>query len=90
MFLKKMFDITCKKNDVSRSNTFYNASFVFNIATINALTFGTAFKEWKFFQYELDRLRFIDWMTCPVCDIAQHSVHVDGNMKLYRFESPGG
>ena len=69
---------------------FIMLAFVFKVATINAVTFGTAFKEWKFFQYELDKLRFIDWMTCPVCDIAQHSVHVDGNMKLYRFKSAGG
>ena len=48
-------------------------------------------KEWKFLQYELDCLQGLDWMKCPSCSISisQHSCHVDGNMKLYRFNTPG-
>ena len=26
-------------------------------------------------------------MKCPSCSIFQHSCHVDGNMKLYRFKT---
>lgn len=48
-----------------------------------------SFKEWKYCQVELDKLRCIDWMECPSCSQHQHSVHVDGNMKLYRFKSAG-
>ena len=59
------------------------------VATINPTIFGIALKEWKFFQSELDKLRHIDWMECPCCNVSQHSVHVDGNMKLYRFKSTG-
>lgn len=60
------------------------------LGTINIAAFATSFKEWKFCQYELDLSgRGINWMKCPVCDTQQHSVHVDGNMKLYRFKSAG-
>lgn len=59
------------------------------IATINCKTFGTAFKEWKFCQYKLDEICLMDWMKCPPCEESQHSVHVDGNMKLYCFKSAG-
>lgn len=55
--------------------------------TINATAFNISFKEWKFCQFELDKLRCLDWMECPACSDCQHSVHVDGNMKLYRFKS---
>lgn len=47
------------------------------------------FKEWKYCQHELNILRHMDWMKCPACNDFQHSVHVDGNMKLYRFKSAG-
>jgi hypothetical protein len=28
-------------------------------------------------------------MECPACEQQQHSVHIDGNMKLYRYKSAG-
>ena len=28
-------------------------------------------------------------MECPACALYQHSCHVDGNMKLYRYKSSG-
>jgi len=57
--------------------------------TINHSTFSRSFKEWKFCQYELCRLQGMDWFRCPTCSISQHSCHVDGNMKLYRYQSSG-
>lgn len=59
------------------------------VPTINATSFNTSFKEWKFCQFELDSIRKKRWMSCPTCTKSQHSVHVDGNMKLYRFKSAG-
>ena len=61
----------------------------FQIGTINISTFSRSFKEWKFCNFELDQLQMKDWMKCPPCTIQQHSAHVDGNMKLYRFKTAG-
>ena len=30
-----------------------------------------------------------NWLKCPCCSINQHSCHIDGNMKLYRYKSSG-
>ena len=46
------------------------------MGTINSKTFGTSFREWKFCQFELNRLRQINWMECPACEHQQHSVHI--------------
>lgn len=59
------------------------------VGTINSNSFSCAFKEWKYCQYKVNILRHMDWMKCPACEDSQHSVHVDGNMKLYRFKSAG-
>ncbi|XP_032232016.2 uncharacterized protein LOC116605656 isoform X1 [Nematostella vectensis] len=59
------------------------------IPTINASTFRTSFQEWKYLQFEINSICHMDWMQCPACSDDQHSVHVDGNMKLYRFKSAG-
>ena len=56
---------------------------------INATTFGSAFREWKYCKYELDLLMRKDFFKCPCCNLDQHSAHVDANMKLYRFKSAG-
>lgn len=58
-------------------------------STINSTTFSRSFREWKFCQHELVKLQRLDWMKCPPCTVDQHSCHVDGNMKLYRYKSPG-
>ncbi|KAK3745571.1 hypothetical protein QZH41_009877, partial [Actinostola sp. cb2023] len=58
-------------------------------AVINSTAFTRSFKEWKFCQHELNLLSYQDWMKCPPCSISQHSCHVDGNMKLYRYKSSG-
>ena len=47
-------------------------------------------KEWKFCQFELGHLQGHNLIICPTCSIFQHSCHVDGNMKLYRYSSSGG
>ncbi|CAH3160482.1 unnamed protein product [Porites evermanni] len=57
--------------------------------TISHATFSRSFKEWKFCQFELEGLQGLDWVKCPTCSIFQHSCHVDGNMKLYRYKSSG-
>ena len=57
---------------------------------INVSTFSRSFREWKYCQHEIDMLMHKDWMVCPPCHLDQHSVHIDGNMKLYRYNSAGG
>ncbi|XP_028410581.1 uncharacterized protein LOC114533276 isoform X3 [Dendronephthya gigantea] len=75
-------------------NSFVKSLEMFSIqkgrmGTINSKTFGSSFREWKYCQYELNKLRHINWMECPACEQQQHSVHMDGNMKLYRYKSAG-
>ncbi|KAJ7337885.1 hypothetical protein OS493_008043 [Desmophyllum pertusum] len=57
--------------------------------TITANTFNRSFKEWKFCTYEVQITQGLSWMECPTCSLYQHSCHVDGNMKLYRYECSG-
>lgn len=37
----------------------------------------------------MDMLQQKNWMECPSCHDDQHSCHVDGNNKLYRYKSAG-
>lgn len=53
--------------------------------TINSVTFSRAFQEWRNCQYEIANVKKEPLFTCPACDTSQHSVHIDGNKKLYRF-----
>ncbi|XP_057311085.1 uncharacterized protein LOC130648956 isoform X2 [Hydractinia symbiolongicarpus] len=46
------------------------------------------FKEWNFWVYERD-IQGKNWLECPSCEVNQHSCHVDGNAKLYRYKSSG-
>lgn len=48
--------------------------------------FHRAFKEWCFAMHELDVLQGKQWADCPSCFGSQHSCHVDGNAKLYRYK----
>ena len=45
-----------------------------------------AFKEWCLWSNHKDELQQRNWLECPACDGQQHSCHVDGNCKLYRFK----
>ncbi|XP_028415546.1 uncharacterized protein LOC114538616 isoform X3 [Dendronephthya gigantea] len=54
---------------------------------INASVFHCAFKEWCFAMHEVDILQEKQWANCPSCFRSQHSCHVDGNAKLYRYNS---
>lgn len=56
---------------------------------ITPTTFSRSFKEWKFCMYEVEIIKGLSWMVCPTCALDQHSCHVDGNMKLYRYQSSG-
>lgn len=52
-------------------------------------SFSNAFKEYCFCNYELEKIQQKKWMECPCCSIKQHSCHVDGNCKLYRYRNSG-
>ena len=48
--------------------------------------FDTTFKEWNFWIYQKDSVMQKNWLECPACSDEQHSCHVDGNAKLYRYK----
>ncbi|XP_046856056.1 uncharacterized protein LOC124449149 [Xenia sp. Carnegie-2017] len=52
---------------------------------INSVTFRKSFAEWSHCQHEIDLLHEQTWKNCPPCSIDQHSCHIDGNQKVYRF-----
>ncbi|XP_065901149.1 uncharacterized protein [Dysidea avara] len=53
--------------------------------TINPVVFSKAFSEWKYCNFELKKMTKTPLLECPACYQGQHSVHIDGNRKLYRF-----
>jgi len=55
--------------------------------TINQVVFTKAFSEWKYCNFELKNVLKSPGpsLECPACYKGQHSVHIDGNRKLYRF-----
>ncbi|XP_066918229.1 uncharacterized protein, partial [Clytia hemisphaerica] len=58
-----------------------------NMGKITPTIFSTSFKEWCFCQHQIERIQKKNWMQCPSCTFDQHSCHVDGNCKLYRYRS---
>ncbi|CAB3983368.1 Hypothetical predicted protein [Paramuricea clavata] len=60
-----------------------------NFGSVNPRTFTKAFREWKYFYYEMEKEQSKQWMLCPSCHSDQHSCHVDGNMKLCRYKHSG-
>ena len=40
-------------------------------------------------QFELQELTCSDFMTCEACGPAPQMIHMDGNFKLYRYQSSG-
>uniref|UniRef100_A0A7M5XED2 CxC3 like cysteine cluster domain-containing protein n=2 Tax=Clytia hemisphaerica TaxID=252671 RepID=A0A7M5XED2_9CNID len=57
--------------------------------TINANTFVQVYREYNFAQYEIEKRLSFSWFDCPACGDQQHSCHVDGNCKLYRYKTSG-
>lgn len=55
------------------------------VGPINSATFSKAFDEWRYFNFEIHCLQQSCCTDCPCCSVSQHSVHVDGNKKLYRY-----
>ena len=53
--------------------------------TINPVTFSKSFEEWRYCQYEIKKMKGDPLFECLCCVPQQHSVHVDGNRKLYRY-----
>ena len=68
----------------------YNSIIYLKNGIINQTTFSVCFKEWNFWKHEKDTLEGKNWLECPACEINQHSCHVDGNAKLYRYRTSGG
>lgn len=55
------------------------------VPRINPTAFSKSFQEWRYCRYELKRLKKEALFECPACYDHQHSVHINGNRKLYRF-----
>ncbi|XP_072045397.1 uncharacterized protein [Amphiura filiformis] len=55
-------------------------------STINHPMFSRAIAEYANYLSELDMIKHQDHLKCPPCTINQHSAHVDGNHKLYRYK----
>lgn len=90
----KKWDILQKRLPGSSESGFLRSLQDFSVSrgrvgVINDTAFSSAFKEWKFCSHEINKLQFKDLMVCPTCATYQHSVHVDGNAKLYRYKSAG-
>eukprot|EP00794_Sanderia_malayensis_P001096 gene1096-440_t len=57
--------------------------------TVNKTAFAQCYKEWKFCHMQTEVMQMKNLFECPSCSIQQHSSHVDGNCKLYRYKSSG-
>lgn len=60
-------------------------SMFLQVGSVNATTFSKAFHEWRYCQFSMRKLRQSPLFECPCCVPIQHSVHLDGNKKLYRY-----
>ena len=67
------------------SNTNLSSLLYLQAGMVNPATFSKAFNEWRYFNFEIQRYKGLDGFVCPCCQDQQHSVHVDGNKKLYRY-----
>ncbi|XP_064390969.1 uncharacterized protein LOC135338816 isoform X2 [Halichondria panicea] len=55
------------------------------VGSLNPATFGKAFREWRYSKFSIGELKHSPLFDCPCCTPEQHSVHFDGNKKLYRY-----
>ena len=67
----------------------FDHNFYWQIPRIQKDAFSKAFKEFKYLQYELSKMREFDAFECPPCHVSQHAAIFDGNMKTYRYKSAG-
>ena len=67
------------------SNTNLSSLLYLQAGMVNPATFSKAFNEWRYFNFEIQRYKGLDGFVCPCCQDQQHSVHVDGNKKLYHY-----
>ncbi|XP_028403973.1 uncharacterized protein LOC114526573 [Dendronephthya gigantea] len=92
--LFRLWDIFQKRMPGTSQKSFLEGLEEFSLSKgrsgiINPTIFSIAFKEWKYCQFEIESLKGMNWMECPCCEKEQHSCHVDGNMKLYRYKHSG-
>ncbi|XP_030838107.1 uncharacterized protein LOC105443805 isoform X2 [Strongylocentrotus purpuratus] len=52
---------------------------------INKTALSRALTEFRYCQHTMKGLKETNQMTCPACSHGQHSAHVDGNFKVYRY-----
>ena len=93
LYCESLIHVVSSVQYVCRERTdhiyFCNAFCFVKTGIINPTVFSVAFKEWKYCQFELESMKGVNWMECPCCEKEQHSCHVDGNMKLYRYKNSG-
>ena len=47
--------------------------------------FVHVFREYQHLKFDVEQLCSLSWQEFPDCGDQQHSCHVDGNNKLYRY-----
>jgi hypothetical protein len=57
------------------------------VGCINTYSFSKAFNKGQYYQCEHGLIQWLPYFTCPSCFADQHSVHLDGNKKLYWYSS---
>ncbi|XP_065909643.1 uncharacterized protein [Dysidea avara] len=55
------------------------------VPVINQTTFMKSFEEYRYMRLDILKLKKHPLLQCPACFEDHHSMHVDGNRKLYRF-----
>jgi len=45
-----------------------------------------AYREWRCNEWEMDKAAQLSSTDCPACTDVRHSIHTDGNMKLYIYD----
>ena len=58
---------------------------IIQVPVINQTTFMKSFEEYRYMRLDILKLKKHPLLQCPACFEDHHSMHVDGNRKLYRF-----
>ncbi|XP_072041208.1 uncharacterized protein [Amphiura filiformis] len=88
MDLIRWFDTLCKYMPGTSLSAFAQALQAFGPwdLPINRTVLAKVLREYRYSMRRLDQARQFDAMKCPPCAKYQHSAHVDGNFKLYRYK----
>lgn len=75
----------CMQLQQLQNDQYVSCLYWMQVGSVNATTFSKAFHEWRYCNFGMRKLKHSPLFECPCCTPVQHSVHVDGNKKLYRY-----